>query len=159
MELEFSSNGLEPRTILRVGIGRFFLNVPKRALTKMSQMIRSRNLQSLGQLFASLKTGLRLVDSFLQRIDLLDLQVIIGTGDPFFSALGCGGVWGLLGPFLTALSTGNRLRVDPQIMVQPDFKEPQLKVHLHCIFRFRLGQIIINELRRVTFAWYARTFS
>lgn len=157
VKLQLNAEGVSIH--FKVGLGRYLVGVPSFALKKMRGLIQSRNLQSLPEILNGLKLGLRFLDNLLQKIDVFHLQVIIGTGDPFLSALGCGGVWALLGPILTALGIDNRLTTAPEIQVQPDYQAANFQVRLHCIFRFRLGQIIVNELRRVTFAWYAKTFS
>ena len=64
----------------------------------MSSTIRQRNLGNPEQLLRGMKLGLRLLDSFVQMVELFHLKAIIGTGDPFWSALSCGGVWSLFGP-------------------------------------------------------------
>lgn len=143
----------------KFGVGKALLPLPRRLVTGLRRFIPSGDLHSLDQLLHSLKTGFRLADSFLQIVETLHLQVRIGTGDPFLSALGCGGAWTVLGPTLSALSAANRLRSIPQISIEPDYNGVSLRLYLHCIFQFRLGQIIINELKRAADAWYARTFS
>ena len=155
IDVALDRDAIQPK--LRVGVAGVSFSVPKRLLTKMSSTIRQRNLGNPEQLLRGMKLGLRLLDSFVQMVELFHLKAIIGTGDPFWSALSCGGVWSLLGPFFAGLSAGNRLESVPEISIQPDFDEVRLALYLHCIFRFRLGQIIINELKRMAFAWQART--
>lgn len=159
IEFLLNSDGLEISTEIKVGVGRFLVSVPKQILGRVNQFIQSRNMQSLQEILGSLKTGIWLMDSFIQRIDLFHFEVVIGTGDPLFSALSCGGAWAMLGSVLAWLNLDNRLRTTPQLAVHPDYNGSSFKVYFHCIFQFTLGQIILNELRRVTFAWYARTFS
>ena len=159
VDLEFNSDGSNINFSIKVGVGRFLVSLPRLLLSRMDHFIQNRNLRSTQDILDGLNLGIKALDSFFQRINLFHFEVVIGTGDPFLSALGCGSVWTLLGPILTALSSGQRLRASPRVAVHPDYNGQSFKVYLHCIFQFTLGQIIINELRRVTFAWYARTFS
>src|SRR5690554_2396135 len=104
IDFRIITDGFNLQPHLEVGVGPLSLVIPRRLLAKMAQILQSGGFQSLEQIFARLHTALRIFDSFVQRIDLLRLQVVVGTGDPFLSALSCGGIWALLGPFLTSLS-------------------------------------------------------
>lgn len=159
VQLTFVLNEGTSSLSLKSGVGKVLLPLPKHLVKGMRRFIPSGDLHSLDQMLHSLKTGFRLMDSFLQIIETFHLQVRIGTGDPFLSALGCGGAWTLLGPIFSALSAADRLRSIPQISIEPDYNGVSLRLYLHCIFQFRLGQIIINELKRAADAWYGRTFS
>ena len=61
------------------------------------------------------------------------------------------------GPILTGLRAGNRLDKAVDVQVLPDYGDPSVQVDLHCIFRFRLGQIIVNELLRARPDFLARS--
>ncbi|HBN96387.1 MAG TPA: hypothetical protein DDZ66_08795 [Firmicutes bacterium] len=141
--------GLDIKPRMRFGIGRYLLAMPQGLLTKTSQMIRGRNFGTLEGALRGSKTALRLLDNVLQKVDLLHLEILIGTGDPFWTALGVGGTWAIISPLLTGLSADNRLHTHPEIRIHPDYGNANVHVDLHCIFRFRLGQIIINEVKRV----------
>lgn len=157
VEVELEADGRRVHPVIRAGLAGLTLTIPPRLLRKVNELVRRRNLHSPEQLLRGLKLGLWLMDSFVQRVQLFHLQAVIGTGDPFWSALSCGGLWSLLGPLFTGLSAGGRLKEAPQITIEPEFERPCLRVYLHCIFSFRLGQIMINELKRAAFAWQART--
>ena len=149
VEFRLVMKGLEIAPRIRFGIGRFRVAIPQGLLGKITQRIRRRNFGSAEAALRGSKTAWRLADNLLQKIDLLHLEVLIGFGDPFWTAMGAGSLWAIMGPFLTGLSAANRLRSSLDIRVLPDYGDPSVQVYLHCIFRFRLGQIIINELRRV----------
>jgi hypothetical protein len=157
VEVELTMEGQDVQPVLRLGLAGMFLAIPKHLMGSMAQKVRERNLQNPKQALRSLQLGLRLMDSFLQTVELFHLQAIIGIGDPLFSALGCGGFWSILGPFFAGLSASNRLKTVPKVTVRPDYEKVRLGLYLHCIFQFRLGQIIINELRRAAVALRART--
>ena len=149
VEFRLVTEGLDIKPRIKFGIGRYLLSIPQGLLTKMSQMIRQRNFGTMEAALRGSKMALRLLDSVLQKVELLHLEVLIGTGDPFWTALGTGALWALLGPLLTGLSCDNRLQTRPEIRIQPDYGDTNVQVDLHCIFQFRLGQIIINEVKRV----------
>ena len=157
VDLEFSLDQGSVRSRIRFGAAGLSFTVPQRLLARVGQRVRRRGLQTPRQIWQGLKLGLRLLDSFVQRVELFDLQAICGTGDPFLSALGCGGLWSVLGPFFAGLGATGRLKSPPQVSVQPEYEQVRLRLYLHCIFRFRLGQIIVNELKRAALPRQART--
>jgi hypothetical protein len=149
VELRVITEGLDTRSHIKFGIGKFFITVPQGVVAKMNQTIRRRNFGTLEAALRGVNIAMRSVDNLLQRIELLHLEVRIGTGDPFSTSLGVGGLWAIVGPVLTGLSFGNRLRSDPEVRIEPDYGQANVQIDLHCIFQFRVGQIIINELKRV----------
>ena len=149
VEFSMLSEGLDVKPRVKFGIGRCLLALPQGMLTTVSARIRTRNLNTAEAAWRALKLGLRVLDSFLQKVNLLHVEVLIGTGDPFWTALGVGGLWAMISPFLTGLSLSDRLQAEPEIRIEPDYDSAHLRVWLHCIFQFRLGQIMVNELKRV----------
>ncbi len=149
VEFRVITEGLDIKAIIKFGIGRFLITVPQGLMAKMNLRIRQRNFGTVEAAWRGSKTAWRIADNLLQQVNLLHLEVLIGTGDPFSSALGAGGIWAVIGPMLSGLSATNRLHTKPEITVQPDYGAAKVQVDLHCIFQFRLGQIIINELKRV----------
>lgn len=156
VELELTVDGALVQPVIRLAIGAISFTLPKKLLIKARELIRRRDVVKPGRLMKSMRLGLRLMDIFVQRVEIFRLQVVLGTGDPFWSALSCGGLWSILGPFFSGLSAGGRLAALPEVSIHPSFEEARLRLYLHCIFRFRLGQIMINELKRAAFAWQAR---
>lgn len=153
-ELSVSSDAVQPG--LKLGIGPLRVAVPKALLHRAREMVRQRGYANLAQLRKGSGVAAWLLDRFVQRIEVLELQARIGTGDPFWSALCCGGAWAILGPVFAAPGVAVRMRKEPRISIHPDFERTFLELYLHCIFSFRLGQIMIEELKRATFAWQAR---
>lgn len=155
VDLQFISQGMEMSLNFHLGIGPYLIAIPPIITTKISQMIRDRPINDLEEIFRSLWMTLGFLDNFLRDIKLFDLKVLFGIGDPFYTALGCGGLWAILGPFLGNIRGNNRLKKDPKVSIQPNYGQFDLQIDLHCIFQFRLGQIIINELKRLSYAWFA----
>ncbi|MFY9493975.1 MAG: DUF2953 domain-containing protein [Limnochordia bacterium] len=153
VELELSASEAEFRPVLRVGIGRWRAAVPRTVLAKAEDAMRQRAQGGLREMWGRFTTGLRVMDHLLQEVELLHFEVWFGFHDAFWTALGCGGLWTLLGSFTSMLSTKPRFRQDPEIHVHPVFEGTRLEVRLHCIFHFRVGQIIVSEIKRWGQAW------
>lgn len=149
VEFRLVTEGLNIHPRLRFGVGRVLFTMPQGMIKRLNQAFRKKSLGSFESAVRGFKAGFRLLDNFLQTIELLHLEVQIGTGDPFSTALGTGGIWALISPVLSGLNADNRLRTLPEIRIEPDYDEVNLQVDLHCIFQFRLGQIIINEVKKV----------
>lgn len=149
VEVELVTEGSKLNSGIRFGFGRLLLPIPPGLLTKTGQRIRERNFTTIEGGLRALKLTLRSMDSLFQRIELLHLEVQIGTGDPFSTSLGVGGLWAIIGSVLATFSSSHRLQSEPEIRIQPDYSQAHIQVYLHCIFQFRVGQIIINELKRV----------
>ncbi|HKM42516.1 MAG TPA: DUF2953 domain-containing protein [Limnochordia bacterium] len=149
VEILLVTDGLEFTPGIKLGIGRFLVAIPQGFLVKASHRIRERNFVTTEATLRGVKVAARSLDNLLQRIELFHLEVRIGTGDAFWTSLGAGGLWAIVGSLLAGLGSGNRLKAEPEIRIQPDYDQTSIRVHLHCIFQFRVGQIIINELKRV----------
>ncbi len=146
-ELAFS--GLEVKPSLSLGVGPFRAAVPPAFLRKMGELLRRRPMRNMSDALGRTNTALRILDGLLQEIDLLQLEIWFGLEDPYWTALGCGGFWAVLGSLLSILGSKPRFKVEPKVAVHPSFSQAMLRVSLHCIFRFRVGQIIFSEMKRL----------
>lgn len=84
---------------------------------------------------------------FVQEILSLRLDFALGLVDPFLTATACGGTWALVGSLLGALQANFTLRTPPHVAITPQHHRLGIEMSLHCIFRFRLGQIIRDTIR------------
>lgn len=150
VELELIVKGTELKPVVRFGVGRLLFPVPAGLLTKAGQVLRNRDVSTMEKLMKSLNTGLRILDNFLQKIKFFQLEIVLSLGNPFWTSLTVGGLWGVLGPLLTEMSASKRFDTSPKIVIEPNYGIPDFRLHLHCIFQFRIGQIIISELNRIT---------
>jgi hypothetical protein len=155
MDLRFSFDDLGVKYVLRLRLGPFFVAVPAKMTARMERMIGNQPLDSVQEVLQDFWAVWRSLDYFLQEIKHFQLEVLFGFGDPFWTALGCGGLWATVGALLSSLEASNRLKETPEVVIQPDYSGVSLQVQLYCIFQFRLGQIIVKELKRLSYAWFA----
>ena len=85
----------------------------------------------------------------VQEILSLNLQMVLGLADPFLTAAACGCAWAALAPLVVALEAKSLLLSYPRISITPSYQRAALEIRFHCIFRFRLGQIIRDMVRTV----------
>jgi hypothetical protein len=69
-----------------------------------------------------------------------------GTGNPASTALGYGALWGLKSGIGGYLQRKIKFKDPPQLMVVPDFIAVKWDMVFDCIFRIKLGYIIIAAL-------------
>lgn len=155
VEFQLHANKSEMKSTLTVGVGRFRIAVPAPLLARLGEKLRKRPMKSLPQALDRANTALRIIDHLFQEVEFLQVEIWFGSVDPFWTALGSGGFWTVLGAFITALGSKPRFRENPKIEVHPNFTQTTLRLYLRCIFRFRLGQIIFSEVRRLGETWLA----
>lgn len=128
--------------VLRLRLGPFFLAVPKKLTGKMDQIVEKGVSQNFEEIWRSL-------DRYFQELLVIKLDIELGLGDPYWTALAFGSLWAIVGSLITILSSTKRLKSAPELKIEPNYAESNLQVRFYCIFRFRLGQIIFNELKRL----------
>lgn len=70
-----------------------------------------------------------------------------GHQNPAYTALATGGFWTLLGYSLAKLYNNVTMEVSqPRIMVTPRFNDPGFRTDLYCIFKARIGHIMVVGL-------------
>lgn len=74
----------------------------------------------------------------------LESEFAIGFKDPAQTALATGAIWAALGMSVARLYRQITMEVPkPLINVVPRFQTPGFSCHVHCIFRLRIGHIIL----------------
>ncbi|NLJ81036.1 MAG: DUF2953 domain-containing protein [Firmicutes bacterium] len=144
VKVEAEYENLQLELALYVGLGTKFLQVPPFLLRKLEQKIRSSPAKSLSQLRRRFRFFTSVLDRLIMEISSLNLHISFGVLDPFWTALANAGLWTFVGPFVAGLES--RFSEAPVIKTEPHFGGYQLRIAFRCIFRFRLGQIILNEL-------------
>ncbi|HVJ48378.1 DUF2953 domain-containing protein [Desulfitobacterium sp.] len=77
----------------------------------------------------------------------LDWKVRIGSEDAAYTAIAAGSFWSMFGFFLSQLYRQVTVDTDqPQILVVPDFNKPGFSCNIHCIFKLRIGHIMVIGL-------------
>ncbi|MFZ3101921.1 MAG: DUF2953 domain-containing protein [Desulfitobacteriaceae bacterium] len=72
----------------------------------------------------------------------------IGFRDPVQTALVVGSLWAILGTSLARFYRQVTMDTDhPQVQIIPQFQKPGISCEIHCIFKLRLGHIIITGLK------------
>ncbi|HHY15553.1 MAG TPA: DUF2953 domain-containing protein [Firmicutes bacterium] len=149
VDFELNTSDLSMKPTISMGVGPLRAAVPASLLAKIGTLLRGRPLRDVRDAVGRANTAIRIVDNLLQEVDLLHLEIWFGLYDPYWTALGCGGFWAVLGSLLSALGSKPRFKVEPRIAVHPDFSQAALRISLRCIFRFRVGQIIFSEMKRL----------
>lgn len=144
VKFQFRMDDANVLTVLSLGVGGLFLRIPLFWLGKIMKKIRERPYPHVSDTWQGLRLAFRVFDRFAQEVNVFDLEIAFGVGDPFWTALSCGGLWALLNPFIIG---GKKLKEQPRISVNPEFQEPALRISFYCIFSFRLGQIILDGLK------------
>lgn len=153
VDFELNTSDLSMKPTISMGVGPPLRAAvpPASLLGKIGTLLRGgRPLRDVRDAVGGrANTAIRIVDNLLQEVDLLHLEIWFGLYDPYWTALGCGGFWAVLGSLLSALGSKPRFKVEPRIAVHPDFSQAALRISLRCIFRFRVGQIIFSEMKRL----------
>lgn len=72
----------------------------------------------------------------------------IGFPDPVKTALYTGSLWAITGTFLARLYRQVTMDTDhPHIQIIPQFQKPGFSCEIHCIFKLRMGHIIIAGIK------------
>ncbi|HHY09927.1 MAG TPA: DUF2953 domain-containing protein [Firmicutes bacterium] len=144
LKIQLGWDGEQLSITLSLALCGIFFKIPPVLLAKAAEKIRERPFPRLQEARRGLHLASRLFSRFVQEVNAFDLKIVFGAGDPLWTALGFGGIWAVLGPLFGGRA---KLAKPPRIDVTPDFHNRVLRISLYCIFSFRLGQIILDELR------------
>jgi hypothetical protein len=112
---------------------------PRELLSKLRDL--AQGVRTQGRSMA------RTAHLFAREIVSFRLHLALGLADPFLTATACGGAWAVLGPVFGALQSSVTFLSPPGITVSPQHDSLGVGLSVHCIFRFRLGQIIRDAIR------------
>lgn len=138
----------------------FFLRKSKHQKIKSSYQGNSRSWREFLQRYQQYGLGITLLTYFLPAkyqhwilvVEDLEHQghftkftwiTRFGTGDPVSTATLYGILWGVKSSLLSFLHRQVKFTGQPKIQVIPDFQNSRLDVIFDCIFRVKLGYIII----------------
>ncbi|ADU31492.1 DUF2953 domain-containing protein [Evansella cellulosilytica] len=90
-----------------------------------------------------------IVRKFLKKMSLekLNWETHIGTGDAALTGSSSGILWGIKGNVIGIVSNYMKLKVRPNILIQPQFQQMVLKTSFSCIVSFRIGHAILAGLK------------
>ena len=94
-------------------------------------------------------SALRFSLAVFRRIDRLDWATRVGTGDAATTSWLAGLLWGLKSASVSFLSRRVTWLSPPRLSVTPDFDRACFDLDLTCIFRFRIGDVIIAAISYV----------
>lgn len=92
-----------------------------------------------------------IVKKFLKRISIkkFEWNSVIGVGDAVHTGMATGAIWTIKGSVVSLLSHYLRMKVMPNLMVQPNFQQMITSTELSCMFQFRIGYAILAGLKLV----------
>ncbi len=93
--------------------------------------------------------GLRkIIKRFLSKMQIIRLHWSsrIGTGDAAETGILSGVIWGIKSIIVWVLSHFMKMKVTPEIRIEPSFMQACLYTEFECIVRFRVGNAIIAGL-------------
>ncbi len=104
-----------------------------------------------GQLVSALRTALKVVrplkhltlDSGIVRCPKLVWSTRVGAGDAARTAVLVGLLWGVKGSIVGYFTHVWDFEGEPELAVEPNYDEVGMESTLHCIVKFRLGDIIV----------------
>lgn len=94
----------------------------------------------------------------LHTCERLEWETRLGTGDAALTALAAGGMWALKGTVYTAFAARIRFTAPPHFAVQPVWDRSGFEMRIDCIFRVRLGEIILAWACGTVHAWRKGVF-
>lgn len=80
------------------------------------------------------------------RADKLEIEIVQGTGDAFYTGTLMGYTWAVVG-ILDAFLTNRFKKIKIRISVQPNFEKKEFTVVFYCIFSAKIVHIIVVGLK------------
>ncbi len=78
----------------------------------------------------------------------LSANIEVGFRDAALTGIAVGGLWSIIGYYLGKLHTSITFQIDkPEVVVRPSFQRACVNADIDCIFKLRLGHIIIAGLK------------
>ncbi|WP_335872208.1 DUF2953 domain-containing protein [Bacillus sp. 2205SS5-2] len=95
----------------------------------------------------------KIVRSFLAKIkvDNLEWQTLIGTGDSSSTGIAVGGIWSVKSTIVSIMSKAMKLQSMPVLTVHPSFQQPIIQTKFTCMIQFRIGQAILGGIKIIRY--------
>lgn len=96
----------------------------------------------------AIKFGSKLALFLLREIEKLEVKLRYSTGEAALTGISAGAAWGLISIALSIIGSRVRFLHQPQIQIKPVFGPIQFECWFHCIFKIRLGHIIVKYIKQ-----------
>ncbi len=169
LELRYNRLQTDSETVIVFWVWKLPLKLRVAYLEKLGSYLLTRaNLQvskaaaaiepaiPLRRVFQLLRTPLprlmkvlaRVALFFLEEIENLEIKLRYSTGEAAMTGIAAGAAWWVFATVLPLLSQRFVFLHKPQIQVVPVFGQRVFELYLHCIFRIRLGHIMIKRIKQ-----------
>lgn len=85
---------------------------------------------------------------FLEEIEKLEVRLRYSTGEAAATAIAAGAAWWITSVVLPTLNARFVFLHQPQVHVTPVFGPQVFELYLRCIFRIRLGYIMVKRIKQ-----------
>lgn len=89
----------------------------------------------------------------IHTFDKLEWKTQVGTGDALSTAMVVGALWSLKGTVYSFLAGHVRFTQVPKFDIQTSWSKPCFDMRIDCIFRLRIGEIILAWVGETAQAW------
>ncbi len=95
----------------------------------------------------------RIIRNFLKKVSVKKLQwnTIIGVGEASLTGMLTGAVWTVKGGIIGIISNYFKLKVNPNLSVQPHFQLPISQTSFECMLQFRIGHAMFAGIKLIKF--------
>lgn len=95
-----------------------------------------------------IKIGSKIASFLLKEIGKLEIKLLYSTGEAALTGWTAGAAWWLVSSVLSILNNRIVFLHKPHVQIKPVFGPRLFDFYLHCIFRIRLGHIIVRSIKQ-----------
>ncbi|WP_243299603.1 DUF2953 domain-containing protein [Bacillus litorisediminis] len=112
-----------------------------------------KNLKNVKEVLVHIVDFHRILSNFLKKIQIKKLiwHTSVGIGDASYTGVLTGIIWSLKGTILGLISKYMRLRVQPNIMVTPQFQQMISSMSFQCMIQFWVGHALLVGIKMLAF--------
>lgn len=147
------STDTPPKLEAAVGIfGWWKLPLPRSRLGRRHAPATPPSSSALSSTLTAVTSSIDYLRS-IRRFERLEWKTHVGTGSAASTALAVGALWSVQGIFLATVSPRFAANQLPDVTVVPHWDDACFDTRFDCIFRMRLGEIILAWIRNKLEAW------
>ena len=111
------------------------------------------SLQDTKELLTHVISLHRIVRTFVKKISIkkFEWQTLVGVGDAAITGMLTGAIWAIKGSIIGLLSHYTKLKVEPNIMVIPQFQFAVSQTVISCMFQFRIGHAMVAGIKLIKY--------